>query len=247
MEKPEIDPVQSSLVGINKEDLTTQPYAGWTGLDTLSDNEGREFYGGEKFKSGPNQMLLTRMLKGIIPVSDVVFIKDRDGNGHFYSYKTPLKDIKINSEQPYSYDEALMDSYILRAIFQDRDHLPYKDDGESENTRHEDGKYVFFDFDKFKYFWDKNMSGVDLDTLQKQISKALSGPRKDFIQKHLHLLKTTFEGEKGLAFLRDIVKSIPTIEEGISVIEQAPGEDKVLSFQRELVKRIGMFLSYLNK
>ena len=112
--------------------------------DILVDSDGRKFH--EIVSSPANQMFLTRLLKGIIPVSDVLY---DSASGKYLSYVMPLADIE---QSPESRLEFSADSTILAFIFSDNDH--FESGPHYENRRRKDNSYAIFDFEYFSEFND---------------------------------------------------------------------------------------------
>ncbi len=231
--KPRIDPHKSSLINIKAENLKDIRKDFGSMHRIVEDPEGRRLYGGEHFRFGSDQMLLTRMLKGIVNVSDVVFVKDEKGEGKFYSYELPLEDSSPEyaerSTDLYNADAGV---FMLTHIFHDGDHK-----WPMANTRAQYQRHAFFDFEHFGGFWRDFYAGRP-----EEIKKDLQGKdtySKQILSTKIEELLRRFDGEEGLNFLQFIVSSIE--KEGAGVpksIQEAPGEDKVTAFQAELIKRI---------
>lgn len=250
--KFENNPLQASLLNIDKNDLEKKGHPeSYENIDIVKDKEGRVFYGGEHFKEGPNQMMMVKMLKGIMPVSDVVFAKDDDGKGHFYSYQIPLIDSKDAGINEQTLAKMEVDALLLNSIFHDKDHTAfkgYKNKITKDNVRIEGEKYVFFDFSLFESFWlDKPSEFPYMNPFDSFCDKVaeISESEKRMLSERLDQLQNRFQGEDGLQFLHAIIDSIPVIDQRLTVIDDAPGTDKIKSFQEELLKRIKQQKEYL--
>lgn len=142
------DPTKASILSPTADELhgtETNEY----GNRVLTDDVGRHFH--EIVKRPEDQMFLSRLLKGVFPVSDVVFTSVGD-YGKFYSYEIPLSD--IGSDESYDRQHAEVDCKILEIVFSDSDHVPkgrwYLGENINEqNVRSEGSKTAFFDFSIF--------------------------------------------------------------------------------------------------
>ena len=74
-----------------EKDLDPAPY--------FVDSLGRHWFLIPEGRHGPGQMLFSRLLHPIVPVSDIVARKTRKGF-NFYSYHTPLKDVRSQTSTP---------------------------------------------------------------------------------------------------------------------------------------------------
>ncbi len=197
----------------------------------IEDENGRVFIGDRRLRFGADQMLLARLLKGIVSVSDIVYIKDRDDWGGYYSYKLPLNSeleavdldglrVKVRSEE-----------IILSAIFSDFDHEIGS--VHHQNLRVEGDEFAFFDFENFTSFWiNRNMS------IGEQFRKYYSDfdeENRGRILRKLNELEVRFQGN----FLEHILKSIENYNDDVPVvIKEAPGDNKIESFRQEVLRRI---------
>jgi hypothetical protein len=207
----------------------------------IEDSVGRNFYGGPYFKAGPNQMLLARILKGIMPISDVVYIKNSENEGYFYSYEIPIGTEKTEFE---SFKEGQVCVFILRYVFGDDDHIVSRDNGEYCNTVNENGDISIFDFHYFKNFW--SFSDIDIRLLKLHLLN-LDLNKNDLLINKLDVLLKHISGEAGFRFLSNIVNSILKINDtNLTVINEAPGEDKIFAFQQEIIRRINLIKDVLN-
>src|SRR3989338_7707290 len=251
-ERKEADPRFYSIRGYPKKDLGPEQKLGY-GERLYTDKEGRHFYAiGEK---ASDQMLLSRLLKGVVPVSDVVYIKDQDG-GEFYSHslfrrgKDALENVDKNFEVDYGLEELDVDILLLQYIFSDGDHgprgtpqrvteFPLQPEGAYSNIDRQRDNFSFFDFHHFeRHFWEE--SGKEfLHKFLKENLQKFNPHQKAFLTTRLKQLRDRVTGEQGTQFLKDILSSIEK-ETGMrpKVITVAPGENKLSSLQEELTKRI---------
>src|SRR5579872_1498379 len=100
----------------------------------------------EVVKDPEMQQFVSRVLKGIANVSDVVSVSDRNGVTRYYSRDVPLGKVQERT----SLSEVEADLFILRSIFGDIDHS--FTNGERRNVREEEGRITYFDFDGAKAF-----------------------------------------------------------------------------------------------
>ncbi len=146
------------------------------------------------------------MLKGILPVSDVIVTKRFMRSDKIYSKRMSLEKMKV----PSTIEEISADILIFQKIFHDYDHRVVDNfaeagDGQFGNTYHDDnGRLAHYDFGASKYFFrseDEARSAITLKT-EIQLDQAVS---RALINKINKLLER-FSGETGLSFLRAIIK-----------------------------------------
>ncbi len=215
-------------------------------LDMVEDSTGRKLYGGEGFERGADQMLLTRMLKGIIPVSDVVCVENTGGQKWFYSNVLSIKNESVRDIRSDLLMPLKTDIFILTNVFHDTDHLLPNDEDPLHNIRVGENGHVFFDFDWFGGFWEP-LSEYRLANNAKQL-KGFDEAAISMLRVKINELMSAFDGAEGYRFLNNIVISIrQASQEEPEVIMQAPGEDKVASFQNELINRLHQLVEQLNK
>ncbi len=233
---PEPDPTQSSVIGVKKEALKGLPNEESSRRLRFEDIHGRVFHG-DWLPYGSDQILLSRMLKGILPVADVVFSKGSDGEGRYYSYQVPLKDVPKDPKNRFE-DRAFVDQFLLQVIFHDFDHeVPIRYSGKGGNAVANDGEnYYLFDFDKFRYFWDNVANREEL--LLTKVNAMNEGKRK-FLKQRISQLVGRIEGPSGLEFLQAIISSLQKMGTPLpSVIDSIPGENKLQVFQEAVLSRI---------
>jgi hypothetical protein len=151
------DPTKSSVISFDSGKFKNRELDEPNCIETATDDFGRRFKALKSPTSletfltdGPDQMFLVRMIKGIIPVSDVVFVTNKKGSGSFYSREMPLDDIEDDSERSYGRDNVIVDMFILNMIFHDGDH---EINPRNWNMLSKESHFAFFDFDSFAKIW----------------------------------------------------------------------------------------------
>ncbi len=233
----------------------------------FADTSGREYY---RILQGPpkDQMLLARILKGVLPVSDVVYVSDMpeqiDTEGHLYlSYKMPLEDIGP-SQAKYGPEEIQQDIDLLRLIFSDRDHSLYERNrpgSEHNNLRSKDGRTAFFDFGvafQNPEAYGSWAYGDESESHHQSLRAAMIERRKTpielknipFLRERVEALHKHLAGEYGNTFIRAIVADMERRGIGTpQVILAAPGksvDERISAFQKEIEKRIEALRAGLN-
>jgi hypothetical protein len=202
----------------------------------LGDRIDRKFH---MIRSLPeDQLFLARMLKGIMPVSDITY--DKHG---FYSYEMPLE--RIDSEsKPYTWEQGLADTLILDAVFHDDDHeISGKGpDWSFTNGERRGDAAVFFDFENFgRRFWKPSRIS---ELWTRRLFKDSPEARTACLDR-LKDLRETFEGRAGLEYLKTILGNVRRArKETPRVIAKAPGStepERLKTFQEELLDRIDSF------
>ncbi|HYC34751.1 MAG TPA: hypothetical protein VEC13_03390 [Candidatus Paceibacterota bacterium] len=192
----DFDPRESSIIGVRGLEKVGQSEDGKA--DRFVDKDGRVFYGEIKPDKHPaDQMLTARILKGIIPVSDVVAVQTDEGV-KFYSHELPLDKIKPKEVSSTDSMESYADTLFLKFIFSDDDHYPESLNMYSENTHH-----ALYDFDEASDFWKKNF-GRD----EKNYVRFLSPQEKSLLIERARALEDRLKGKDGLAFLESVVESV---------------------------------------
>ncbi len=178
-------------------------------------------------------MLISRLLKGVVAVSDVVFIKDGDGNGNYYSYKLPLEHAPQIPDIKEQMNRAYIEELICCAVFTDYDHGVGELRKDMHNFTSGNKNFTFFDFDQATYFWRYAGQKVAHAALRIKHHIGTDGV-KVFVQK-LDELEDRFRS----SFLQDVVASIEKNNGDIPVIiKEAPGDNKIESFRQEVLRRI---------
>src|SRR3989338_3625190 len=119
----ESDPTKSSVVGVEHQGAlqfyklhkrTDNPYIA-SNRRELKDAHGRSFF--EINEHGADQMFLARILKGIMPVCDVVY-----NNGRFFSYAMLPELAHGNPERIPWRERLIVYDFLLYVVFDDADH-----------------------------------------------------------------------------------------------------------------------------
>lgn len=202
--------------------------------EVMQDVHGRVYY---EIRGVPKtQMFLVRLLKGVIPVSYVVY--DRK-SGKYYSYEVPVTEMEL--QNAHAKETA---SYILEYVFRDGDHDSHNYVSVG-NMRH-----VFYDFEFVIDFWypcTENVQKAFLD---------MGKDKRDALTRRLVVLKRHVSGEDGENFIGNILSSVSKIPGDMPEIfkERTVGGVKmhptVEMFQSEVLRRIDAMLdalAYANK
>jgi hypothetical protein len=245
-ETPQPDPKISSVVGVDgvQELEVVDKIAKDKSLNIIGDDVGRVYFGGEKFKSGPDQMLIARLLKGIVNVSDIVYVKDTDSPG-FYSYKAPIDKVQHKEARDHSkevVEKAKVDLALLQIIFSDFDHIVNEIQRINENFIYENGEYAFFDFEPRNFWsiyatWDYSKYKELCEYRIKFIEKS----RLPFFLEKVHEMKERIQS----GFFEEVLNSVRKYtkdDESFFLLCNAPGENKVESLKNELLRRIDIIL-----
>lgn len=228
------DPTQSSVFSNDDGSLILHKEQSLMENPKFIDNDGRIFFQIETDKDGADQMLLSRILKGIVPVADVI-IKMEGDEPVYYSYKMPLEDIQRKPLASGDHPSVNRYMWILDKVFNDHDHC--SDDSSlanSGNLSSDKGKYYFYDFDAFgRNFWAYFIPSSVGGTLDK-----FSKTDLNYLHVYLGQIRDRLAGQKGLDFLNDIVDNMKKFKAEPDVIKNAHGEDRVAVFQSEVVNRV---------
>lgn len=233
-QRERFDPTHASL--ILRDDLTEERKINQGTRDSLKvmlDKDGRRFY---EIDSHPrDQIFLSRLLKGVIPVSDVVYDKKTK---KFYSYEIPLERVSEGNPLPYN-DDRIAQVRILGWIFNDYDHTTWGTNMNSTNNKH-----VFYDFEFFKHFWDE----VDWKPVRRLVQHGVEGVVKELF-KHSQPLKARFDSEEGFSFIRSIVEDIEqrTGEVPEVIASKGTKDQGTVLFHKELVQRLNTFEEILSE
>lgn len=192
-------------------------------LETMTDRSGRKFYKIESHRNAPSQMFLSLILKGTMPVSDIVYIKTKNRpSGAFYSYDIPLENIDAEYEYD-AYKDVAADAFVLEYIFGESDHRT------PDNRKRGAQKYQIsmYDFEIFgKYFWKaENISQESIDMFVLLLNKKS-------LLKRLNDIRIILEGESGLIFLKNIVNYIKNVS-GKTPYVLSPNNPKVKKLLQE--------------
>ena len=247
-QKPESDPTETSVIGVEREGGVQSDHVHKEdfGAYIRKTNVFRDVFGRLYFeinKYGADQMLLVRMLKGIMPVSDVVY-----NNGKFLSYEMPF--MSSSTETGKRHRQALTQAYdlVFSLVFNDDDHGMLAD---TNNLRELGSDHSLFDLHLFgESFWGPvNMAN------RISFFKPRYGLRKKEVRilcsGFLSKLRGMFDGENGFAHLSAIVDNVLKTSSVIPMtIVKAPGNGggaKIKSFRDEVLRRVTKLEEIINK
>ena len=231
--KPDIshDPTQASVLPQSVQDLEVIGKNS-KGRDVVRDSVGRKFH--EIEYSPRDQMFLSRLLKGTMPVSDVIYKKE---TGKFYSYVLPTEYIKKSEN---SGDELWADRRILDKIFTDNEHY-------RANTRSGEGWHILFDFNIVDEFWYHGFSPEEASYgIQRGSIQQLT-----VLKDRLSEVRKRCAGSDGLAFMKAILDSMAREGAGTpSIFEQQKDMDHkptVEHFQAEILEAMDTFIKIIQE
>lgn len=251
VDKLEPDPMKVSAVMGSGEQVKTvgTSWPHWREGNVVEDTHGRRFH---TIPSGTDQMFVARLLKGILPISDVVFQKQKliqsipfIKKKQFHSYEVPIKQLKEDKQHPYSGEEVLAASdFILHCVFHDYDH-PASVKIENAQWNDEAGRVVLYDFDRIpKYFWTP-LPDVDTRTpiwLRDKLRVMSEASKKCGLEFLTEMTSRLSVNEGGEDFVRTILNDMKRRGAGmpkvITAASTQKGEDKIAGFRRELLHRI---------
>jgi len=197
----------------------------------------RAFYQIEEDDFGADQMLLARMLKGIMPVADVI-VKIEAGVPTYYSYEIPLENVNNTKTKEENVDRIKLDAWILEIVFHDEEHA-HHEGYRLWNMANKGDNFYLFDFDVIgMHFWGPTF----IETVNEETFEGLTSQDFEFLTNQLSELLGRFDGSEGLRFINDILENIQKVGgEMPAVIMKAPGDNKVGAFQQEVVRRLRIF------
>lgn len=197
--------------------------------DIRQDAHGRTFH--EIVRSPRDQMFLARLLKGVLPVSDIVYVPNEK---KFYSYEMPGEDTSLERDTRF---EPTAELIIFIAIFHDTEHVHL-------NFQRRGGGYHYYDFDEFSYFWKQRGRAIPIIESTNQLVRSLKGDshKSVILKRELNRLRSRVEGGSGLTFMEQIVAAMEKEGAGApSVLEKAEDtsvHDHIVAFQKEVLNRI---------
>jgi len=149
------------------------------------------------YKSPEVQLITSRILKGISPVSDVV--QTTEENSGFYSKKMNIASVRETHQSPQT---AAADLELLNLVFGDRDHQLHSTNAKTSeydhNVTYDKGKFALYDFDKAK-----------LDEMEsKSIFFDHTPESAKLLLDKLLQLKTRISGKDGYQFLESVMRDI---------------------------------------
>lgn len=156
------------------------------------DNEGHH--------SPKGQQVVSRMLKGVLNVADVVSEIDDEGIKKYYSLEMQNKKI----EQESTTEMVQADQILLGYIFGSSDHNFNTYSGWANNASYNHGKVTHFDFGEDAYDFLRDPIGKDKLTAQIKLMKSET---LLYLKEKVGLLESRFSGEGGRLFFNTIIKS----------------------------------------
>ena len=195
-------------------------------------------------KSVDQQMFLARLLKGLLPVSDVVHISP---NSQFpkviyLSKGMPLKNIK----ETHSSDESYAESTLFNIIFQETDRSGlHGGNVRSMKVGDDEYKTAHFDFQSFaqNFFLTKGES-------PEKIKEILVEEKDKFPQRFEHVysklkdMKKRFGEKEGLDFIRSVSESIPN---GVNLGGTDDAELVIVHIHKKINKQIDLALKSIQE
>lgn len=240
------DPTTASVVGVERnggvkfDDIHLEEDAPHRRTGVFKDSLGRSYFEINKFAS--DQMLLAKILKGIMPISDVIY-----NNGQFLSYKMPMNAISTGTEETSPVENLGAYSLLLEHVFGDFDHrVPV-----SHNVVIHDNAASMFDLHLFgEQFW--LLGKINMKASVTVSEPLLINSRARYISREiLSKLRSVLDGGAGLIYLRAIIKHIKNVSSQVpEVIKNAPGRNtdaKITSFRNEVLKRMKTLEEIINE
>ena len=236
------DPTKTSVIGAERDggvqfdhihtDDNSLPYRNKE-TRVFKDSSGRSYFEISKF--GADQMFLAKMLKGIMPVSDVIY-----QNAKFLSYKMPLNAVAKDAGEMNWQQRVRAYNLALDSIFGDHHHY-------RTNIAVSGDTAVMYDFHLFgQQFW---YESSHIENYVRNLALGNDDLKNNSIRilylRTLLKVRNMLDGETGSAFLREIVDHIKKISSQTpTTIQQAPGSDqdeRIKSFRDEVLRRIDLF------
>jgi hypothetical protein len=149
--------------------------------------------------SPKGQQAVSRILKGILNVSDIISEIDSKGVKKYYSLEIPSKKIKQES----TLELVQADQILLGYVFGSNDHLSTYS-GWMNNASYKDSKVAHFDFGEDAYDFLREPSNKD--SLTSQIKQMKPGTLL-YLKEKVMMLEARFKGSEGRLFFGDIIKS----------------------------------------
>ncbi len=198
----EADPTTYSILSIGKKrtKILRNPFVKYK-LPLKTD--GKENYY-ELCNDGPHspkgQQVISRMLKGVINVSDIISEVGVDGVKKYYSLEMNHEKI----EQKSTKEMVRADQLFLEFIFNSNDHHLNMYSGWANNALLKNDKVSHFDFGEDAYYFLSKPKNIDTLVMQIQQLK-----REDFLylKEKVVMLNEQFSGEEGRLFFDSIIKS----------------------------------------
>ena len=219
----ETDPTTFSPLPLGKEPVFVAGHAG----RQVYEHEDETYF--KLLKARSKQQIVSRLLKGIFPVADVVRT-----DSEYYSKELNHELIESKS----SLEEAEVDVLVLELVFRDRDHSVWNEVGEGKNTKWDMDTHSIFDFD----LSDLPANGASANSNEfaypiKRRLDDLSPEQIGYLQRKLQEMRERFEGVDGGAFIESIAKAA---EPGNGTVSASDSEMRQYGekIQRYLLSRI---------
>lgn len=207
----------------------------------VQNNEGEEYVRLSKPEDRPVvvEQLVSRLLKGIVNVSDVIAEPTESGKPVYYSRVMPLE--KIRDEAATG--EFEVDRLILGFVFNDWDHKLMPEHSYAQNLNIADNKFTHYDFGNARFFFDSKYNSFWRDDAARNLPTLAPGTRL-LLKAKLQQLKERVSGGEGLKFLDAIVR-----DTGVPLAQmfEVADTDEITTrvFQHEIVARIDSWLQAL--
>ncbi len=158
----------------------------------------RTYY--EIIESPGMQMLVSRVLAGIVPVCRITRVVDTDSDAHYLSTH------EFFDRDDQSTNNSLVDRLVLRSVFGDSDHKEsQKSPPYNRITENSFARYYDFHFANF-VLWHDNWLGEKAFDEERYTTENLDAARQKIVQ-----IRDRVRGEAGLDFLKSSWK--PSAEE----------------------------------
>lgn len=238
MERITVNPDSYSQLPPKFEDLEyvgKEPHRGnRMYFDTSSQDT---YYQLSKEASPQVQEFVAKVLKGIVPLSDVVSLTDPTGNRLFFSKLIHLQDY----EHKKTADEVKACMLLLKYVFNDTDHFEVsKQNEESGNISYGNDTFVLYDFGAARYFladgeyfYPGLLHNIEVKVLEALLEK-------------LTLLKERLHGDDGALFFdavhRKTIGSLDSNDERLNRFLKELAEIESVTLYQILVNRVTTLL-----
>jgi hypothetical protein len=146
------------------------------------------------------QQVIARMLKGVLPVADIITVQNDEGQEKYYSRKMPIERI-ARSTSP---EQVAGEQLLLEYLFNSKDHLFNPHSNWANNATYKDEKLVHFDFGE-----DANnflRTPTDRDALTAKLSH-MTPETIAHLKEKVAELENRFSNEEGKEFFQSIIES----------------------------------------
>lgn len=161
-----------------------------------------------------DQMFLVKLLKGIMPVCDIVCVQDAAGERRFFSKEVP--DFEFPRPE-FAYDPIFIrpkismtvEDFFLFYIFRDGDHFityPKQHNSVYKWFPYRLNIHSIFDFEGAVSFWSSNPQFADFE--EDKTFQSLTPDTKKAIAYYIEKLKGMYSGDGGLRHISAILKNI---------------------------------------